>query len=46
LSEGPYRAVIEPRLYELLLDEFVVAEEGEKRVCPISKHGMWRDFQV
>lgn len=34
------------KLYELLLDAFAVAEEGEKRVCPISKHGMWRNFQV
>ncbi len=37
---------IGPKLYELLLDAFAVAEEGEKRVCPISKHGMWRNFQV
>lgn len=37
---------IRPKLYELLLDTFAVAEEGEKRVCPISKHGMWRNFQV
>jgi integrase len=37
---------IEPSLYELLLDAFAVAEEGERRVCPISKHGIWRNFQV
>lgn len=37
---------IDPKLYELLLDAFALAEEGEKRVCSISKHGMWRNFQV
>jgi integrase len=37
---------IEPKLYELLLDAFAGAQEGEERVCPISKHGMWRNFQV
>ena len=37
---------LEPKLYELLLDAFAIAEEGQKRICPISKHDMWRDFQV
>ena len=37
---------LEPKLYELLLDAFAIAEEGQKRICPISKHGMWRNFQV
>ena len=29
-----------------MLDAFTVAEEGENRVCPISKHGLWRNLQV
>jgi len=37
---------IEPKLYELLLDAFAIAEEGEKQVCPISRHGLWRNLQV
>jgi integrase len=37
---------IELKLYKLLLDAFAVAEEGEKRVCPISKSGIWRNLQV
>ena len=35
-----------PRPHELLLDAFAIAEEGEKRVCPISRHGLWRNLQV
>jgi len=30
----------------LLLDAFEQAEEGEEQVCPISRHGLWRNFQV
>jgi len=37
---------IEPKLYKLLLDAFDNAEESEKRVCPISEHGLWRNFQI
>ena len=37
---------IEPKLYQLLLDAFAQAEEGENRICPISRHGLWRNFQV
>jgi integrase len=37
---------IEPKLYQLLLDAFAQADEGEKHVCPISRHGLWRNFQV
>ncbi|MBN2272204.1 MAG: tyrosine-type recombinase/integrase [Sedimentisphaerales bacterium] len=37
---------IEPKLYQLLLDAFDQAEEREKRICPISRHGLWRNFQV
>jgi integrase len=37
---------IEPKLYQLLLDAFEQAEENEVRVCPISQHGLWRNFQV
>jgi integrase len=37
---------IEPKLYQLLLDTFGQAENGEERVCPISKHCLWRNFQA
>ncbi len=37
---------IEPKLYELLLDAFDQAEEGENKVCPISEHCLWRNFQT
>ena len=36
---------IEPKLYRLLLDAFAQAEEGEERVCPISRYCLWRNFQ-
>ena len=36
---------IEPKLYHLLLDAFAQTEEGENRVCPISRHCLWRNFQ-
>jgi len=39
-------ADIEPKLYELLLDAFDQAEEGEQRICPISEHCLWRNFQT
>jgi len=43
---GARRVVpIEPKLSQLLLDAFAQAEEGVKRVCPISRHCLWRDFQ-
>jgi integrase len=37
---------IEPELYQLLLDAFEQAEENEERACPISQHGLWRNFQT
>ena len=37
---------IQPRLYELLLHAFEQSEEGEERICPISRHGLWRNFQA
>jgi len=37
---------IGPKLYQLLLDAFDQAEEGEKRICPISQYGLWPNFQV
>ena len=37
---------IGPKLYQLLLGAFDQAEEGEERICPISRHGLWRNFQV
>ena len=37
---------IEPKLYQMLLDAFGKAEEGEERVCPVSRHCLWRNFQV
>jgi len=44
---GRQRVVpIEPKLYEMLLAAFEQAEEGEPRVCPISRHCVWRNFQT
>ena len=44
---GKRRVVpIEPKLYKLLLNAFNDAEESEKRICPISEHSIWRNFQV
>ena len=37
---------IEPKLYQLLLDVFEQAQENENRICPVSRHGLWRNFQV
>jgi len=37
---------IGPKLYQLLLDAFDKAEEGQERICHISRHGLWRNFQV
>jgi len=37
---------IGPKLYQLLLDAFDQAEEGEKRICPISQYALWPNFQV
>ena len=37
---------IGPKLYQLLLDAFDQTGEGEKRICPICRHGLWRNFQV
>jgi integrase len=37
---------IEPKLYQILLNAFDKAEEGGERVCPISRHCLWRNFQV
>ncbi len=37
---------IVPKLYQLLLEAFDQAGEGQKQVCSISQHGLWRNFQV
>jgi integrase len=37
---------IEPILYQLLLDAFDQAQESEERICPISRHCLWRNFQT
>ncbi len=37
---------LEPKLYQLLLAAFDQAEDGEERVCAISKHCLWRNFQA
>ena len=37
---------IESKLYALLLECFEQAAEGEVRICPISRFGLWRNFQV
>jgi len=43
---GRQRVVpIEPKLYQLLLDAFEQAKEHEQKVCPISRHSLWRNFQ-
>ena len=36
---------IEARLYQLLIDAFAMAEEGQQRICVISPYCLWRDFQ-
>jgi len=36
---------IQPKLYKMLLAAFEQAKEGEQRVCSISRHGVWRNFQ-
>ncbi len=37
---------LQPKLYELLLGAFEQAEEGEERICPISRHCLWRNFRA
>ncbi|NQU76236.1 MAG: tyrosine-type recombinase/integrase [Planctomycetes bacterium] len=37
---------IQPKLYELLLDAFGRAEEGENRICSVSSYCLWRNFQA
>ena len=39
-------APIEPKLYQLLLDAFDRAENGEERICAISRYCLWRNFQA
>jgi hypothetical protein len=34
------------KLFVLLLDAFNQTKESEERMCPVSEHGLWRDFQV
>lgn len=47
IKTGKRRIVpIEPKLYKLLLDAFEQAKEGQQRACPVSRHGLWRNFQV
>ena len=36
---------IQSKLYEMLLAAFEHAKEGEQRVCSISRHCVWRNFQ-
>jgi len=36
---------IEAKLYQLLVDGFAEAEKGQQRICVISPHCLWRDFQ-
>jgi len=44
---GRQRVVpIQSRLYEMLLAAFEQAKEGEHRVCPISRHCLWRNLQT
>ena len=43
---GRQRVVpIEPKLYQLLLNAFEQAKEGQEQVCPISRNCLWRNFQ-
>ncbi|MBL7184997.1 MAG: tyrosine-type recombinase/integrase [Phycisphaerae bacterium] len=37
---------MEPKLYQLLLDAFDRAENGEERICAISRYCLWRNFQA
>jgi integrase len=37
---------IEPKLYKLLIEAFNEAQDGQLRVCPVSRHGLWRNFQT
>lgn len=37
---------IQPNLYTLLLQAFQSAKEGQERICPISPHCLWRNFQT
>lgn len=37
---------IEPKLYQLLLAAFDQAEDGQDRVCAISRRCLWRNFQA
>jgi integrase len=37
---------LDPKLYGILLETFEKAAEGQGRVCPISRHGLWRNFTV
>jgi len=37
---------IEPRLYELLLSAFEQAPDGQKQVCDVNTHCLWRNFTV
>ena len=37
---------IGPKLYQLLLDAFGQAPEGEQQICHISQYGLCRNFQV
>lgn len=47
IKTGRRRVVpIEPKLYQLFLDAFDQTEEGGERICPISKHSLWRNFQA
>ena len=36
---------IEPKLYEYLHAAFKQTPKGEERVCPVSRHSLWRNFQ-
>jgi len=44
---GKQRIVpVEPKLYQILLDAFDQAEEGQQRVAPISKHCLCWNLQI
>jgi len=34
------------KLYQMLLEAFEQAQENEKRICPVSLHCLWRNFQT
>lgn len=37
---------MEPKLYDILLETFNAAAEGEEVVCDVNPHCLWRNFSV